>query len=56
MGYPMFISVFDTPIIGTDSPKYYAVLTRHTMAITSPNSSSFTALVPPTFGNSDGVT
>ena len=41
MGYPMFISVFDTPIIGTDSPKYYAVLSRHTMNIRSPIASQF---------------
>lgn len=41
MGYPMFITVFDTPIIGTDSPMYYAVLTRHTMILLSPTPSQF---------------
>ena len=34
MGYPMFISVFDTPITGTN--KYYAVLSRHTMLLLTP--------------------
>jgi hypothetical protein len=35
-GLPMFITVFDTPMIGTESPIYYAVLTRHTMSLLSP--------------------